>query len=395
MTAGSSAGERSGNGEHIEEFDESSRWEVEEEIQRHSRAIRMLQARLNASAPISKLPPELLSEIFIHVASDRAQVHERAPLYHPYWTWISVLQVCTHWRAVAIASPRLWSRIVVTMHPEWMKEVLQRSRSAPLFVSAHTDSRPGGRKSQSLKVVMESLARIRDLRLTGAPDILERALSVWRGPAPLLENVSLTVPTDLGLSRQFSPRLDLFLNGQAERLQRLEMQEYPFPWNIVSSFPLLKHLIVSHQLDDAVPTMTDMLNTLERLPLLEELELRDILPPCLEATNYLPGVTRVIALPRLRSVKLSARTQDCTNLLIHLSVHPDAVFSIHCRGREGAELLAATLYAKHTVMKGETNFTQLQGVRSEGIIVSSKILSIVAVSVFLSSAEYSWENLCA
>lgn len=71
-------------------------------------------------SPIKKLFPELLSRIF-----------EYCPLDEPHWSWahtwrapyptrapLLLTRVCAHWRAVAIATPRLWSDVVLICNYE-------------------------------------------------------------------------------------------------------------------------------------------------------------------------------------------------------------------------------------------------------------------------------------
>ncbi|KAJ7614683.1 hypothetical protein DFH06DRAFT_129998 [Mycena polygramma] len=109
--------------------------------------------RLRAAiAPIRKLPTELLAEIFL-------QVHNRGDSKKHYWmshlTSRSPLgeckavhalsQVCSHWRRVAHATPRLWTehmKILLDESPTATyiaraKECLERSAPWPIPVSLH------------------------------------------------------------------------------------------------------------------------------------------------------------------------------------------------------------------------------------------------------------------
>ncbi|KAJ7068769.1 hypothetical protein C8F01DRAFT_963465, partial [Mycena amicta] len=62
--------------------------------------------------PVLTLPPEILSEIFLHCLLEPDQPvpklnpeRPRAPLL--------LLQICRTWRNVAIGTPRLWQRLSV------------------------------------------------------------------------------------------------------------------------------------------------------------------------------------------------------------------------------------------------------------------------------------------
>ncbi|KAL4255543.1 hypothetical protein AB1N83_011660 [Pleurotus pulmonarius] len=63
----------------------------------------------NTQAPISKLPPELLGEIFVLAKS------RKGDSYHPIvldvalgQRWSNVAGVCRDWREIALGAPRMW-----------------------------------------------------------------------------------------------------------------------------------------------------------------------------------------------------------------------------------------------------------------------------------------------
>jgi hypothetical protein len=88
-------------------------------------------------APIRRLAPEILGEIFIHSISVAATVvsfHE-APLF--------LLQVCRRWRRVALGTPRLWTVLLVCTGPasrrlnqsSIIRMWMENSRALPVQVS--------------------------------------------------------------------------------------------------------------------------------------------------------------------------------------------------------------------------------------------------------------------
>ncbi|THU75236.1 hypothetical protein K435DRAFT_707500, partial [Dendrothele bispora CBS 962.96] len=99
---------------------------IDQEIEKHQKIIRDLKTRRNLHAFISKLPPEILSIIFL-LYRDEMAFHWRT------LAWIRVSHICRHWRNVALGCPALWSHPIFYM-PASVPEMLLRSKSAPLTV---------------------------------------------------------------------------------------------------------------------------------------------------------------------------------------------------------------------------------------------------------------------
>ena len=101
------------------------------EMDDHNTAIIKIKTRLNTLVPISTLPSELLADIFqIVVQANRDALVSTSPPY----AWVAVTHVCTHWRAVALGTPTLWSDIVLPCRPQCVREMLLRSQGVPLSV---------------------------------------------------------------------------------------------------------------------------------------------------------------------------------------------------------------------------------------------------------------------
>lgn len=96
--------------------------QIDKKIRTFEDAIRSLRGQRNTLAPVSWLPPELLSRIFRH-ARDAAD--GRAKILPP------ASHVCRAWRALALANPLLWTEIDCT-RLRWAKEMMLRSQGAPL-----------------------------------------------------------------------------------------------------------------------------------------------------------------------------------------------------------------------------------------------------------------------
>ena len=114
------------------------RKELEDGIRTHTEAILTMKRRLNSLVSITRLPPELLTEIFLHFAD-----LERASAVRPYhcatpyggghqvgsvYNWVRIAHVCHHWREVALTAPRLWTTISVGYNVAPVREMLQRAK---------------------------------------------------------------------------------------------------------------------------------------------------------------------------------------------------------------------------------------------------------------------------
>ena len=67
-----------------------------------------LRSRRNAFAPISRLPSEILAEVFSFLSSSTWDKETG------YLKWTCVVRVCHRWREIALNYPLLWSHINFT-----------------------------------------------------------------------------------------------------------------------------------------------------------------------------------------------------------------------------------------------------------------------------------------
>jgi len=73
---------------------------IDDEIKAYEQVIQELKSRRNALAPISRLPPETLAEIF-SLLSPSADDSEDVP----YLEWIRVTHVCHRWHRTLLPLP--------------------------------------------------------------------------------------------------------------------------------------------------------------------------------------------------------------------------------------------------------------------------------------------------
>ena len=93
-------------------------------------------------SPIRRLPPEILSEIFLACLTPWNEMLTLAIFDVKSLPWL-LGHICSQWRAVALSSPKLWSSVVISLYQLQMdlemavcmvETWLQRGAECPLFV---------------------------------------------------------------------------------------------------------------------------------------------------------------------------------------------------------------------------------------------------------------------
>ncbi|KAI0700252.1 hypothetical protein C8T65DRAFT_286405 [Cerioporus squamosus] len=109
---------------------QSKRRETEDDSQALDAEELRLKQLWNSSLPINNLPDELLVSI-IQLDGEEPICH--LPLSMP---WIRLMLVCTYWRAVACATPTLWSNIAISgSAAAWLGLCVARSAETILRIS--------------------------------------------------------------------------------------------------------------------------------------------------------------------------------------------------------------------------------------------------------------------
>lgn len=310
------------------------RKEIEDEINKHAQAIVSLRRRLNATTTVARLLPELLSEIFIHVARDSYENAQRLSIYtysSRTTAWITVAQVCHSWRQVALSSPRMWSHLVL-VGKRSADELLLRSKKAPLRIVAILTALDNERCKVLENILDRESERVKELYLTGTPRLLQNACKKISQPAVLLETLVLsqTYPpsTDEGLPpipQTLSPHL-------LPRLRSLELRRLRFKWDHPILCTSLTTLVIHGRMGSMVGTFEHLLSAVEGMPDLEVLELDGVIPPLPADAIAIPACSRKIPLPHLQYISLSDSPLDCANLLNHFVLSTTPRLKLVARG---------------------------------------------------------------
>jgi hypothetical protein len=133
-----------------------------EEITRLMSSICDLRFQSNTLLPISRLPTEILAEIFVHGARDHHEHHHSPTKGVP--EWVNISYVCRQWYDVALNCPTLWSHIFVASQ-RWTEELLARSKQTPLKICMVMHSELEDRSRPFIKKVADHAEHIQELRL--------------------------------------------------------------------------------------------------------------------------------------------------------------------------------------------------------------------------------------
>lgn len=211
----------------------SAQTDIDREIRRLNSQICSLKSRRNSLCPVSRLPSEVLSEVFL-VFAEQLQAQER---FKVDFKWITVAHVCRLWRDIALQHGRLWGKIDMT-RPDRSRVFADRSKGAPLAIR---ESFTGSLAELPLPFTDPSY-RYRELHLRAKEGQLgPNVVQVLNSPihAPVLESLVLEV-SDNYPEYTLPPTI---FDYKAPALTRLQLQNVRFEWP-ASLFPSLTHLSI-------------------------------------------------------------------------------------------------------------------------------------------------------
>ncbi|EMD37887.1 hypothetical protein CERSUDRAFT_94879 [Gelatoporia subvermispora B] len=301
------------------------------------------------NSPISRVPEEILAEIFLFYAEDVGDAlkmgESSAPNGHDsshglgqgsrkgcHWLWIT--QFCRRWQMVALSYPRLWRNICVGPNPLWVAELLRRSGRVPLRVCAVlSDDETGHKRLDTLRTIVWETGRITALTLDFALTHLGAIQDLLRQlPDDLkaLDVALIGVGTPTGADED---HLAIAAKSQNIRVQHIALADVSFVTRVSPLFcPTLTTLSwTSTHHSPQFTTLSHVLDFLEALPLLADITLDNVLPFALVEDH----ANRMITLQCLKSLKLSGTlvglpASVCATLLDHLNLPDISTTTLEC-----------------------------------------------------------------
>ncbi|KAF8916278.1 hypothetical protein CPB85DRAFT_351952 [Mucidula mucida] len=289
--------------------------EIDAQIAQYESAVRVLKFQRNMLAPISRLPVEVLCQIFILTTYTTCP-----PL------WMAVTHVCSQWRAAALKCPAMWSYITFERPSRWTNEMLQRSMEAPLTLHV-LDHWRLNRMLKTVSTALEHIGRTVELRLRGDFSTLTKSLNQ---PAPNLHTLTLEYNNSAsysGIPGQSVSLPDDFLGGDTPRLRHLELKQCHLTWNS-GILKGLTHLELKGPTSHPA-NIAEVTTALSNTPMLEVLHLHGILES-MDAATYttLSRSQHLITLAHLSRLHLHSGVVPATKLLLHLSFPSDVVIDM-------------------------------------------------------------------
>ncbi|TFY74949.1 hypothetical protein EWM64_g9064 [Hericium alpestre] len=331
-------------------------------------AIAAVKSLRNSQTAIRRLPPEVLTRIFLfcslqelpycHSGHSKEEASELWQRWNP--GWMKVTYVCRFWRDAALQDPRLWGTNIACHLPvRWFKETLDRSKLAPASIrlASRWDSDPLQFNDEVNSLLSKHLHHIRHLALEGGDSCdmspVIGALTLSR--APVLETLEFEKRVRKGLG--ILP--DEVFARYAPRLRRVQLVNYVLPAAFCpEAISRLEHLDLEissrdkfgvdfHRSDKCIPYST-LFSTLRQMNALRTLRLKNALPPC--AADVFTSHECTSNLPRLEELEVDDGLPEIICLLECLRISATTRIKLRSdhsvgarRPIEGAHVLAAQL----------------------------------------------------
>lgn len=262
------------------------------------------------------LQPDILLTIFQFL-----QAMQRCRTLSPWsdtWQWTNVSYVCTHWRRVALEDPRLWSHIEVRERGTGVELFLERSKKAPLSLSANITCRSQGR----VQTILKNMDRMQNLSLSPNIMVGKRVLDILENhAAPLLERFEMSYVSKEGRNR-LPNRL---FAGHHPSLRELKLLNCEFSWNL-PRLETLVHLQIFNILPECgqCPSLPELTSIFAKMPNLENLHVAGIIPPSPPGMD----IGDRVSLPRLSKIGLGLPMNQCIEFLDYIPYPATSSISI-------------------------------------------------------------------
>ncbi|TDL14116.1 hypothetical protein BD410DRAFT_866586 [Rickenella mellea] len=283
-------------------------------VLRKKESIVFLKKRRNRLAPVSRLPPELLSEIFEHmeqhIHGDR-RWHHYALLPYPSRRWKNGIHICSDWRTIALDTPHLWSVVASTYSEEKLRFYLHYSKRHQLRVLLDEPY-----CCEHVVTLLQQFLHISELAIYGSEELWEAILPFLSLNFPVLSVASLKLSDG---------RRKIFMSESVV-------------WNLLQS---LKGLCLrgmsgiqwtSLHLNSLLTLEIDDFNVAHFYPIIDACpHLQQILfCSYLSIPPEYSTLSRQVSMPSLRSLSLSLPGPFCEQVLKCLVLQDDISLHLSC-----------------------------------------------------------------
>ncbi|KAI0295915.1 hypothetical protein B0F90DRAFT_1927383 [Multifurca ochricompacta] len=274
------------------------------------------------ASPISRIPVELLTQIFTHVPrvefEESLQFKARIAPSGPMW--MAIAQVCHHWRMIVADCREFWSYIPLQSSLYWVEVSLARSHPHPISFSVDLSATQPEWYQRAALSALHVISRAREVYIhTSAVANSGLHMAALRilddAAAPKLEVLGIhgTVACE---PVPFSG--SIFRHHTAAALHTLTLAFC----EVHPSSPLFQAPLVSLRLENC--RVEFPLGVLSLLPHLRTLVLAGI------HGTFLSYSSDVVRLLHLRHLELTSPSSDIAFLLRNISIPPSTSLSITC-----------------------------------------------------------------
>ena len=348
--------------------------------------------RHNDSQPINQLPVETLANIIFMNQDDLLALFP--PAIHGDLRngnlWLSATQVCRYWRQCSLLFPYLWRNI--TLGPNNREDgllgtlLLLHSKSIPIIVNYVMKQKTAqdylSPHPTPLHAFFQNLRdnsyRIEALHMWSAHYIQTGIWDFLNHPLPALHSLHLDLrEINFSESAQATYTLPIILGGQTSHLKRLSLCNVG-SWSS-NTFSELTHLSLRNQVDCWRPPLSQFIDSMAALPLLQVICLHRA-GPILTLPVSTP--TRTITLLALKRIEIGCIYQPEVEVPCQILQHLDMpanvtiVISSHAMFRSAAifnhHLPPAAYMSKITTCDIRRTSEQYLMLHEHQFIISSK-----------------------
>ena len=275
----------------------------------------------NTSAPINRIPPEVLSLIPDYWKHQLAEKDV-----------IALTHVCHGWREIFTSRPSLWTRLDCR-NVDKTRIYIERSKTLPLNITLR-ESRDTSLFNRALSVAIPFLSRSNSITISVlSPKTLMNLLDSLPFSAPLLKEVEIflhghhsgrhaVIPSTI-FPQHPSPLRKLCLSGVITHL----------PWRNLSNLSVFEFSHTCESPGSEPSVITELLGFFESAPLLRRIALRN-----LNLRSFaIPSGRRVVRLPNLEKFTANPFSAYST-FFDHLSIPTGASVDLYLFFSEGGSL---------------------------------------------------------